>query len=164
MKYPPKETRSTCHCRVNIKQKFINHKTKASDVYSKMKCEKVTPLLLCWCSGLLWPQNVISNTKLPNQHLNVSPLHVLHLLGAQHTKKKKRKKDTSIKGIPLYFKCKAATTVKLGKGAGFCTRSSAGKEPPRAARKRRRQVASIASYGSGLSNHAANAGAFHVSC
>lgn len=79
-------------------------------------------------------------------------------------KKKKRKKDTSIKGIPLYFKCKAATTVKLGKGAGFCTRSSAGKEPPRAARKRRRQVASIASYGSGLSNHAANADAFHVSC
>lgn len=36
MKYPPKQTRSTCHCRV-----FINQKTNTSDIYSKTKYEEV---------------------------------------------------------------------------------------------------------------------------
>ena len=69
-------------------------------------------------------------------------------------------KKQSIKEIPLCFKCKAATPVNLSTGAVLYTMLIGRKQPPRAARKRRRQVASAASYGSGFLNYAANA--FHA--
>lgn len=46
MKYPPKQTRSTCHCKV-----FVSQKTNTSNVYSKTKYEEATPLLLHWYGG-----------------------------------------------------------------------------------------------------------------
>lgn len=102
MKYPPKQTRSTCHCRVFINQKFMNQKTNTSDVRSKTSYEGVTPRQLQWCGGELWPRDTISSTKLLNLRLYITPLHAMRELDAQHMKQQ------SIKEIPLCFKCKDA--------------------------------------------------------
>lgn len=75
-------------------------------------------------------------------------------LDAQHTTKQ------SIKEIPLRFKSKAASPVNPSTGAVLHTTLIGREQPPRAARERRRQVASTASYQSGFSKYAANS--FHV--
>lgn len=107
MKYPPKQNRSTCHCRVFINQKFMktkfmNQKTNSSDVCSKPSQEGVMSRQPQWCCAELWPQDTISSTKLLNLSLYITPLHAIRELHAQHMKLQ------SIKEIPLCLKCKDA--------------------------------------------------------
>ena len=121
MKYPPKQTRSTCHRRVFVNQKFINQKTDTSDVHSKTENDEVAPpRLLQRRDGQLRPQDTVPSTTLLNPHRYRSPLE----LDVQHMK------NQPTWEIPLCCKRRAANAGEPRHGRSTLRRAHRQKQPP----------------------------------
>lgn len=101
MKYPPKQTRSTCHCRV-FKSKVYESKDKHQWCVLKDQLGRGNSSQLQWWA-VTWGQDFQHKATEPVPlHLYTTLLHARRELHAQHTKQQ------SIKEIPLCFKCKDA--------------------------------------------------------